>query len=103
MEWFLLLLALLMIVGNGFFVAAEFSLLTLDKHTVDEAVAERARFSGTIQKATKQLSTQLSAAQVGITITALMTGYLMEPSLGKLLAPVFETWGVGPGLAARWP
>lgn len=46
------------------------------------------------------LSTQLSAAQVGITITTLLTGYLMEPSLGKLLAPVFESFGVSPGLAA---
>src|SRR5699024_9519354 len=100
MEWFLLLLALLMIVGNGFFVAAEFSLLTLDKHTVDEAVAERARFSGTIQRATKQLSTQLSAAQVGITITALMTGYLMEPSVGALLTPVLGLLGLPQSLAA---
>ena len=46
------------------------------------------------------LSTQLSAAQVGITITTLLTGYLMEPSLGRLLAPLFETWGLGPGVAA---
>ena len=38
MEWLLLVLALLMILGNGIFVAAEFSLLTLDKHTVDQAV-----------------------------------------------------------------
>lgn len=100
MEWFLLLLALLMIVGNGFFVAAEFSLLTLDKHTVDAAVAKRVRFSGTIQKATKQLSTQLSAAQVGITITALMTGYLMQPSVGALLAPVLVDLGLPQSIAA---
>ena len=39
MEWLLLALALLLILGTGVFVAAEFSLLTLDKHTVDEAVA----------------------------------------------------------------
>ncbi|RAF65369.1 hypothetical protein DN546_33830, partial [Burkholderia multivorans] len=45
------------------------------------------------------LSTQLSAAQVGITITTLLTVYLMEPSLGRLLSPVFETWGLSPGLS----
>lgn len=99
MEWLLLVLALLMILGNGVFVAAEFSLLTLDKHTVDRAVEEKAPFSGTIQRATKQLSTQLSAAQVGITVTALMTGYLMEPSVGALLAPVLQTWGLPQSLS----
>jgi CBS domain containing-hemolysin-like protein len=100
MEWLLLVLALLMILGNGVFVAAEFSLLTLDKHTVDQAVEENAPFAGTIQKATKQLSTQLSAAQVGITVTALLTGYLMEPSVGALLAPVLGTWGLPDAVAS---
>ena len=100
MEWLLLVLALLMILGNGIFVAAEFSLLTLDKHTVDQAVEENAPFAGTIQKATKQLSTQLSAAQVGITVTALLTGYLMEPSVGALLAPVLGTWGLPDAVAS---
>ena len=100
MEWLLLVLALLMILGNGIFVAAEFSLLTLDKHTVDQAVEEKAPFSGTIQKATKQLSTQLSAAQVGITVTALLTGYLMEPSVGALLAPVLSAAGLPESMAS---
>ncbi|GAA4506067.1 hemolysin family protein [Brevibacterium yomogidense] len=100
MEWLLLLLALLMILGNGVFVAAEFALLTLDKHTVDQAVAAKAPFAGTIQRATKQLSTQLSAAQVGITITALMTGYLMEPSVGALLAPVLGLLGLPQSVVA---
>ena len=100
MEWLLLVLALLMILGNGIFVAAEFSLLTLDKHTVDQAVEEKAPFSGTIQKATKQLSTQLSAAQVGITVTALLTGYLMEPSVGALLAPVLSAVGLPESIAS---
>lgn len=100
MEWLLLVLALLMILGNGIFVAAEFSLLTLDKHTVDQAVEEKARFSGTIQKATKQLSTQLSTAQVGITVTALLTGYLMEPSVGALLAPVLSAVGLPESMAS---
>src|SRR5699024_8330046 len=89
-----------MILGNGIFVAAEFSLLPLDKHTVDQAVEEKVPFSGTIQKATKQLSTQLSAAQVGITVTALLTGYLMEPSVGALLAPVLSAAGLPESMAS---
>jgi CBS domain containing-hemolysin-like protein len=94
MEWLLLCLALLLIAGTGVFVAAEFSLLTLDKHTVDAAVVSGERGSRTIKKATTHLSTQLSAAQVGITITTLLTGYLMEPSLGALLEPVLNSWGM---------
>jgi CBS domain containing-hemolysin-like protein len=101
MEWLFLALALVLILGTGLFVAAEFSLLTLDRHTADKAVDEGVVGAKTLRaRSMTHLSTQLSAAQVGITITTLLTGYLMEPSLGRLLAPVFETWGVGPGLSA---
>ncbi|MGO2037056.1 MAG: hemolysin family protein [Brevibacterium sp.] len=100
MEWLFLALALILILGTGVFVAAEFSLLTLDRHTADKAVEDGVVGAKTLRQSMTHLSTQLSAAQVGITITTLLTGYLMEPSLGKLLAPVFESWGVGPGLAA---
>ncbi|WP_209325087.1 hemolysin family protein [Brevibacterium renqingii] len=100
MEWLFLALALFLILGTGVFVAAEFSLLTLDRHTADKAVDAGVVGAKTLRRSMTHLSTQLSAAQVGITITTLLTGYLMEPSLGKLLAPVFEDWGAGPGLAA---
>ncbi len=100
MEWFLLALALLLILGTGVFVAAEFSLLALDKHTVDQALERGDRGSTFIKKGMTQLSTQLSAAQVGITLTTLLTGYLMEPSLGVLLSPVFESFGMSGGAAS---
>ncbi|MDN5793062.1 MAG: hemolysin family protein [Brevibacterium aurantiacum] len=92
MEWFYLALALILICGTGVFVAAEFSLLTLDRHTADKAVEDGVVGAKTLRRSMTHLSTQLSAAQVGITITTLLTGYLMEPSLGKLLAPVFSTF-----------
>lgn len=100
MEWLFLALAVILIFGTGIFVAAEFSLLTLDRHTADKAVDEGVVGAKTLRRSMTHLSTQLSAAQVGITITTLLTGYLMEPSLGKLLTPVFESWGVSPGLSA---
>ena len=77
MEWLYLGLALLMIVGTGYFVAGEFSLLTLDRHDVDKALAEGQRGAKYLDLGLKHLSTQLSAAQVGITLTTLLTGYLM--------------------------
>ena len=97
MEWLLLALALLLILGTGVFVAAEFSLLTLDKHTVDEAVARGEPGSKYLRKGITHLSTQLSAAQVGITITTLLTGYLMEPSLGALLRGPLHALGLPEG------
>ncbi|MBM7815567.1 CBS domain containing-hemolysin-like protein [Brevibacterium paucivorans] len=93
MEWLYLALALLLIAGTGVFVAAEFSLLTLDKHTVEEAVRNGEPGSKYLEKGLHHLSTQLSAAQVGITITTLLTGYLMQPSLGALLIPLVEQLG----------
>lgn len=100
MEWLFLALAVILICGTGVFVAAEFSLLTLDRHSADKAVADGVVGAKTLRRSMTHLSTQLSAAQVGITITTLLTGYLMEPSLGRLLTPVLESWGVSPGLSA---
>lgn len=99
MEWLLLGIALLLIAGTGLFVAAEFSLLTVDKHAVEESVARGERGAGTLQASMRHLSTQLSAAQVGITLTTLLTGYLMEPSLARLLAGPMESIGVPVGAA----
>mgnify|MGYP005983579303 CR=1 FL=1 len=99
MEWLYLGLALILILGTGVFVAGEFALLTLDKHTVDDAVARGLKGSKYLELGMHHLSTQLSAAQVGITITTLLTGYLMEPSLGKILAPLLELLPVPDALA----
>ena len=100
MEWLYLALALLLIVGTGVFVAAEFALLTLDKHTVDEAVRNGETGAKYLEKGLHHLSTQLSAAQVGITITTLLTGYLMQPSLGALLVPLVEGFGVSKAVSS---
>lgn len=100
MEWLYLALALLLIVGTGVFVAAEFALLTLDKHTVDEAVRNGQPGAKYLEKGLHHLSTQLSAAQVGITITTLLTGYLMQPSLGALLIPVVEGLGASEAVSS---
>lgn len=90
MEWLYLGLALVLILGTGVFVAGEFALLTLDKPTVEASVKDGVKNAKYLELGMHHLSTQLSAAQVGITITTLLTGYLMEPSLGRILAPVLE-------------
>jgi CBS domain containing-hemolysin-like protein len=79
--------------GNAFFVAAEFSLVTVDRAEVDDLVRKGDVHARTIRKALRELSFQLSGAQLGITITALLTGYLAEPALAKLLSPVLGVFG----------
>lgn len=73
--------------GNAFFVAAEFSLVTVDRAAVEAQANAGDATARTIRKALRQLSFQLSGAQLGITITALLTGYLAEPALARLFQP----------------
>lgn len=99
MEWIFLALGLLLIGGTGFFVAVEFSLVALDQSTVQRSVARGERGAEPLLRCLKSLSTQLSSCQLGITLTTLLTGYVMEPSVGKLLTPVLAAAGLGPSAA----
>ncbi|MFM9429741.1 hemolysin family protein [Arthrobacter sp. MP_2.3] len=94
MEWLLLLAGLLLILGTGFFVAVEFSLVALDQASVQRAVDDGDTAAAPLLKCLKSLSTQLSSCQLGITITTLLTGYVMEPSVGKLLEGPLAIIGV---------
>jgi CBS domain containing-hemolysin-like protein len=85
MEWLLLVAGFLLILGTGFFVAVEFSLVALDQAAVQRAVDDGDHAAGPLLKCLKSLSTQLSSCQLGITLTTLLTGYVMEPSVGRLL------------------
>ncbi len=85
MEWLLLAAGLLLIAGTGFFVAVEFSLIALDQATVQRAIDDGDAGAVPLLACLKSLSTQLSSCQLGITLTTLLTGYVMEPSVGRLL------------------
>lgn len=85
MEWLLLAAGLLLIAGTGFFVAVEFSLIALDQPTVQRAIDAGDTRAVPLLACLKSLSTQLSSCQLGITLTTLLTGYVMEPSVGHLL------------------
>lgn len=85
MEWLLLAAGLLLIAGTGFFVAVEFSLIALDQATVQRAINDGDTRAVPLLACLKSLSTQLSSCQLGITLTTLLTGYVMEPSVGRLL------------------
>jgi len=100
MEYVMLGVGLLLTIGTGLFVASEFALVNLDRADL-EARRERgeSRLSLTIN-ALKITSTHLSSAQLGITLTTLLTGYTMEPAISSLLAPVFTSWGLPSGMVA---
>ena len=83
--WLLLGVGVLLTIGTALFVAAEFSLVSLDRAAVERAVSDGDTRAEGVLAAVRSLSTQLSGAQVGITLTTLAVGFLVEPSLASLL------------------
>ncbi|WP_125132572.1 hemolysin family protein [Microbacterium sp. 10M-3C3] len=93
MDYVMLGVGLLLTVGTGLFVASEFALVNLDRADLEaRRDAGESRLSMTID-ALRITSTHLSSAQLGITLTTLLTGYTMEPAISNLLRPVFTAWG----------
>jgi CBS domain containing-hemolysin-like protein len=90
---------LILTIGTGFFVATEFALVTLDRPELEAMREQGAKHLNLIIRALQNTWTHVSAAQLGITLTTLLTGFLMEPALGGLLAPVLEVWGMPAGIA----
>lgn len=88
-EWLLLGGAVILIALNALFVAAEFALVTVDRATVEREADAGDRRAQSVLRALRSLSMQLSGAQLGITVTSLVVGWLAEPSLATLLRRVF--------------
>jgi CBS domain containing-hemolysin-like protein len=92
--WGLLGVAAVLVVGNAVFVAAETALVTVDRNLVETRAREGsmrfARVRGTLQR----LSTYLSGAQLGITVTSLAIGLVAEPSIATLLRAPLEALGL---------
>ena len=86
--------------GTALFVAAEFSLTALERSTVDAHARDGDRRARQVQHAHRTLSFQLSGAQLGITITTLITGYLAEPVLARFLNPLLQAVGLSESTAS---
>jgi CBS domain containing-hemolysin-like protein len=93
----LLVLALALVAACGVFVAAEFSFVTVDRAQVEQDAAAGDASAQGLQKALRSLSTQLSGAQVGITVTNLAIGYLAEPAVSDLIDGPLQRLGVPSG------
>ncbi|QZN84705.1 hemolysin family protein [Cellulomonas sp. C5510] len=84
-EWLLVLLGVVLTAGTAVFVASEFSLVTLDPGVVDRQTRPDDRRGQSVLKALRRLSTELSGAQVGITVTTVLLGYTTQPAVSRLL------------------
>ncbi|MEV8431482.1 hemolysin family protein [Streptomyces chartreusis] len=94
-EVLLLLTALLLTLACALFVAAEFSLTTVERGELERAAAAGERGAEGALRAVRRLTLQLSGAQLGITVTSLVIGMLAEPSLAALLRGPLEAAGLG--------
>ena len=94
-----LLAIVLLTAGTAVFVAAEFSLTALERSTVEANARSGGRRDQMVRRAHRTLSTQLSGAQVGISITTLATGYLAEPVIGQMLQPGLSAIGLPTGVS----
>ena len=103
-EWIMLGIGLVLTVGTGFFVASEFALVNLDRTELEARQARGEKRLGPTIKALKITSTHLSGAQLGITLTTLLTGYTFEPAISRMLSEPLQSWGlpadVVPGVGA---
>ncbi|WNM23845.1 hemolysin family protein [Demequina capsici] len=95
-EWILVGAGILLTFGTAVFVAAEFSLVALDPSQVDEDAPGGRR----IRRSLRHLSTQLSGAQVGITLTTILLGYTAQPALFTLLSIPLESTSLTRGAVA---
>ncbi len=89
MSVLLLVLLLLLVAINGFFVAAEFALVRSRRGKLEQLAEEGESGAEAVVEQLDKIDESLSACQIGITIASIGIGFLGEPSLAKLLEPIF--------------
>ncbi|NGM11765.1 hemolysin family protein [Verrucosispora sp. WMMA2044] len=94
-----LLLIVVLTVATGYFVAQEFGYVAVDRGKLKQLAAEGDQASVRALEVAGRLSFMLSGAQLGITVTALLVGYVAEPYLGAGLAELLGVAGVSTGVS----
>lgn len=87
-------ISLLLVLACGLFVAAEFSFVTVDRARIENLAGKGDKRAIGVLAGLRSLSTQLSGAQIGITITNLAIGFLAEPAISELLHGPLESLGL---------
>lgn len=81
-----LLIVLALVLLNGFFVAAEFALVSVRRTRIDQLAAEGSAAAGVVQRALRDINRYIAATQVGITLVGLLLGSLGEEALTPLFS-----------------
>jgi putative hemolysin len=76
-----------LVLANGFFVAAEFSIVTVRKTRIDQLIAEGHRGARTVRRAITDPDSYIAATQLGITMASLGLGWIGEPALASIIEP----------------
>src|SRR3954451_20615177 len=95
MSVLLLVLLLLLIAINGFFVAAEFALVRSRRGKVEQLAEEGESGAEAVVEQLDTIDESLSACQIGITVASIGIGFLGDPSLARILEPVFGSLSHG--------
>jgi CBS domain containing-hemolysin-like protein len=101
MDYWLLFLAFLFVLANGFFVAAEFAIVKVRSTQLTELAEQGSSRARMARKLTRHLDAYLSATQLGITLASLALGWIGEPAFHHLLLPIFKDLGIGDKAATR--
>lgn len=89
-----LLVSLVLLVANGFFVGAEFAIVAAKRHRLEEMAEEGSRAARAAVDASRELSLMLAGAQLGITLCTLALGALAKPAVAYLMEPLIAALGV---------
>ncbi|USQ79522.1 hemolysin family protein [Ornithinimicrobium faecis] len=89
-----LLVSIVLLVLNAFFVAAEFAVVAAKRHRLEERASDGSRAAKAAVSASKELSLMLAGAQLGITLCTLGLGALAEPAVATLLEPLIHWVGL---------
>src|SRR3954452_17714652 len=83
-------LSVLLLLGNAFFVGAEFALVSARRTKVEPRAREGSRMAKTTLRAMEDLTSMIAAAQFGITVCSLGLGAVAEPAIAAILEPLFD-------------
>jgi CBS domain containing-hemolysin-like protein len=92
--WLMLALSAALTIGTGLFVASEFSMVNLERSDLEARQERGEKGLGRTIRALQRTSTHLSGAQLGITLTTMLTGFMAEPALTELMAPALADFGL---------
>jgi CBS domain containing-hemolysin-like protein len=82
---------LALVFANGFFVAAEFAIVTVRKTRIDQLIAEGSRSARAVRRAISEPTSYIAATQLGITMASLGLGWVGEPAIAVVLQPLFSS------------